>query len=139
MNMANQDQVIFAITVLTLATLTAFWLMRRAKMRRARNWPTEVGRVESTDVVLKSDGGQSAHYAELKYSYTVQGHTYSGAMRRRFILKGRADKWIAGFADSKALTVKYNPEKAKDSVLLDSDRLRTENISSGLNPTGNAR
>lgn len=117
----NQDQVITAISVLVLAFFTALWLMKRAKMHRARNWPPRVGKVESTDVVLKSDGGQPAYYAELKYSYNVLGQTHFGSLRRRFILKGRADKWIAGFAGGDSLTVRYNPQKPKDSVLLESD------------------
>src|SRR6266702_8850738 len=108
MNMTNQDQVIFAMPVLTLATLTAIWLMRRAKLRRARNWPTMQGRIESTSVTLKSGGGQpgsAAYYAEVKYSYTVQEQTYFGSLRHRFSLKGRADKWAERYSKGNALTV----------------------------------
>jgi hypothetical protein len=140
--MSNQDQVISAIAVLVLATLTALWLMRRAKMRRASDWPTEVGHVESTAVTLESGGGQpgsAAYYAELKYSYAVRGQTYFGGVRRRFILKGRADKWIAGFAKSKVLTVRYNPEKARDSVLLESDHVGAGSASGSLDSMGKAR
>ena len=90
-------------------------------------------------MTLKSDGGQPAYYAELKYFYTVQGQTYFGGLRRRFILKQRADKWIAGFANSKVLTVRHNPEKAKDSILLESDHIGADSASSGLDPTGKAR
>ncbi len=121
--MINQDQVLFAITVLTLVTLTALWILRRTKMRRARNWPTEVGHVESADVVLKSDGGQPAYFAELNYSYTVHGQTHFGSAGRRFMLKGRADQWVEGSAKGNALTVRFNPEEAEDSVLLEIDQV----------------
>jgi hypothetical protein len=126
--MINQDQVISAISFLVLATLTALWLMKRAKLRRARNWPTVLGRIDSTSVTLKSGGGQpgsAAYYAEVKYSYTVQEQTYFGSLRRRFILKGRADKWVETYSKAKVLTVRYDPQKIKDSVLLENDQAPT--------------
>ena len=129
MNMLNQENFVMAISFAFVGAVVVFWLLKRAKLRRAHNWPTEVGHVESTAVVLKSGGGQpgaAAYYAELKYSYTVQGQTYSGGLSRRFILKGRADKWIAKYANGEPLTVRYNPGKAKDSVLLDTDNLEAQ-------------
>jgi len=126
MNMINQDNIVMAISFVVVAAFVVFWLLKRAKLRRAHHWPTEVGHVESTAVVLKSGGGQpgaAAYYAELKYSYTVEGQTYSGGLSRRFILKGRADKWIAKYGNSDPLTIRYNPAKAKDSVLLDTDNI----------------
>ncbi len=129
--MINQDNIVMAISFVVVAAFVVFWLLKRAKRRRAQSWPTEVGHVESTAVVLKSGGGQpgaAAYYAELKYSYTVEGQTYSGGLSRRFILKGRADKWIAQYGNSDPLTVRYNPAKAKDSVLLDTDNLEAHGI-----------
>jgi hypothetical protein len=124
--MIDQDQVISAISALVLAILTALWFMGRAKLRRARNWPTVQGRIESTSVTLKSGGGQpgsAAYYAEVKYSYTVQEQTYFGSLRRRFILKGRADKWVETYSKANVLMVRYNPQKIKDSVLLKNDQV----------------
>src|SRR6266567_3471458 len=124
--MIDQDLAISAVSVLVLATLTALWLMRRAKLWRARNWTTVQGRIESTSVTLQSGGGQpgsAAYYAEVKYSYTVQEQTYFGSLRHRFILKGRADKWAERYSKGNALTVRYNPEKIKDSVLLENDQV----------------
>jgi len=129
MNMINQDNIVMAISFVVVAAFVVFWLLKRAKLRRSQSWPTEVGRVESTAVVLKSGGGQpgaAAYYAELKYSYTVQGQTYSGWLSRRFILKGRAEKWIARYGNNDPLTVRYNPAKARDSVLLDTDNLEAQ-------------
>jgi hypothetical protein len=137
--MINQDNFVLAITVLFLATATMLWLLKRAKLRRAHSWPTEVGRVESSAVMLSSGGGQpgaAAYYAELKYSYTVQGQTYSGGLRRRFILKGRADKWIGRYVNANPLTVRYNANNVNDSVLLESDHAGAGSASGGLNPMG---
>ena len=107
--MINQDNIVMAISFILVAAFVVFWLLKRAKLRRARSWPSEVGRVESTAVVLRSGGGQpgaAAYYAELKYSYTVQGQTYSGGLSRRFILKGRADKWIGKYTNHQALSIR---------------------------------
>lgn len=122
----NQEQFISTIAIIVVAAMTVVWLLRRAKFRRARNWPTANGQTESTSVILKSGGGQpgaAAYFAEVKYSYTVQGHTYYGGLRRRFILRGRADRWIAGYANNNSLIVRYNPNTAADSVLIESDRV----------------
>ena len=124
--MFNQDQVITTISILVLAILTALWLMRRMRLQRARNWPTMQGRVETTSVTLESGGGQpgsAAYYGEVKYSYTVQQQTYFGSARCRFMLKGRANKWIERYSKGNALTVSYNPQKFEDSVLLENDKL----------------
>lgn len=117
----NQDQVIFAASVVVLAVLSAVWLRDKAKRQRARNWPTAPGQVESTDLVLTSGGGQpgaAAFYAEVKYVYEVAGETYRGILRRRFILKGRADKWISEIAARNQVTVHYDPETPRDSFVL---------------------
>lgn len=120
----NQDLVILASSILVLAVMTVLWLMRRAKLRRARNWPMTAGRIESAGVTLESGGGQpgsAAHYAELKYSYQARGQAYRGRIRRRFLLKGAAEKWIARFSNGCPLTVRYNPSNVHDSVLLEAD------------------
>src|SRR6478609_11834005 len=121
----NQDQVITAISILVLAIMTALWLLRQVKIRRARNWPTINGQIASTSVILESGGsqpGSAAYYAEVEYSLTVSGQTYFGVLRRRFLLKGKADKWIAGYTRGQLLTVRYNPNAPKDSVLLEGDQ-----------------
>jgi len=120
----NQDQVITAISISVLAIMTALWLLRRVKIRRARNWPSVNGEIESTSVILDSGGsqpGSAAYYAEVEYSFTVSGQDYCGVLRRRFLLKGKADKWIAGYTRGQ-LTVRYNPNAPKDSVLLEGDQ-----------------
>jgi hypothetical protein len=140
--MLDQDKFISAISIVVVATAAVFWLLKRMKLRRARSWPSEVGRVESSSVRLESGGGQpgsAAYYAELKYSYTVQGRSYSGGLRRRFILKGRADKWIGKYSSGNPLTVRYNANKVEDSLLLESDQAGAGRVPRELNPMGNPR
>jgi hypothetical protein len=123
--MNREDAVVSLVSLAVLGFFFVRWLLRRAKLRRARNWPSELGRVQSTSVVLSSGGGQpgsAAFYAEVTYSYVVQGQTCSGVLRRRFLLEGRANKWMDSFAKSEVLTVRYNPQKIEDSVLLESDQ-----------------
>jgi hypothetical protein len=122
----NQDTVILVISILFVATAAAFWVSKRVKLRHARAWPTEAGRVESTSVTLQSGGGQpgaAAYYAEVRYSYAVQGQAFSGALRHRFMLKGRADKWVGGYTNGIPLTIRYNPSNPEDSVLFEDEQV----------------
>ncbi|HMG85520.1 MAG TPA: DUF3592 domain-containing protein [Terracidiphilus sp.] len=114
----------FTISILFLTGVAALWLRKRLRMKQARSWPTATGAVAATSVTLRSGGaqpGSAAYYAEIRYSYVVAGQNYPGTLRQRFILKGRADKWIENYANCKQLTVRYNPRKTKDSLLLADD------------------
>ncbi len=114
----NQDSLVLAISLAVLAGVAAYWLLKQRKMRRSRSWPTAPGQVESTDTRLRSTGPQqSKWYATVGYSYTVQGTAYSGTLQRTFMMKGSADKWIRKYARGGPLSLRYNPEKPKDSVL----------------------
>ena len=107
----NQDQIISVCSILVLAGMLAFWMLRLAKLRRARRWPVAQGEVQSTEVTLKAGTGQpgsAAYFAEIRYSYRVQGKTYQGRLRKRFLLKGRADRWVSGHS-RQSLPVRYNP------------------------------
>jgi hypothetical protein len=121
----NQDQVITVCSILVLAAMLTAWVLRRAKLRRARRWPVAPGEIQSAEVTLKAGSGQpgsAAYFAEIRYSYRVQGKTYLGRSRRRFLFKGRADKWVAEHS-KQDLPVRYNPSKFSDSVLLEQDRM----------------
>ena len=50
-------------------------------------------------IPLKTGTGQpdsAAYFAEVRYSYRVQGITYQGHLGKRFLMKGRADRWVSG-------------------------------------------
>jgi hypothetical protein len=122
--MDKQNLFLLIISILILAGIAALWLRKRMRLKRAHSWPAVHGNVVTTSVTLKSGGGQTgsaAYYAEVRYSYAVAGQNYSGALRQRFMLKGRAEKWVDTFATANPLTVRYNPKSANDSVLLIDD------------------
>src|ERR1700722_6762820 len=122
--MEAQNMFWFTISILFMAGAATLWPRKRLPLKHARSWPPAHGKVVATSVILRSGGaqpGSAAYYAEVKYSYIIEGQSYLGTLRQRFILKGRADKWIENYANGKPLTVKYNPRKTKDSVLLAED------------------
>ncbi len=119
----NQNSIVFAISIIVLAAFVVFWVLKRMKLRRARSWPKEVGEVDATTLKLESKGNnQSAWGASVQYSYSVQGAAYAGALRRQFLLKGSAEKWIGKYTTGAAVTVRYDPAKASDSVVFDDDQ-----------------
>jgi hypothetical protein len=123
--MGRQDVLWLIISLAVLAILAVFWVLKRMKLRRARAWPTLFGRMDSSAVRLHSNGAQPAgskFVAEIKYSYSLQGQRYSGSVRRSFLIKGKADKWIGNYAHGQPLMIRYNPDKPKDSVLFEDEQ-----------------
>jgi hypothetical protein len=119
----NQNNIVLAISIAVLAVFVVFWVLKRMKLRRARTWPTEAGRVDSTSLTLETTGNnQRAWVAIVKYSYSVQGAAYTGALRRQFLMKNSADKWIGRYTAGLPLAVRYDPRNAKDSVLFDKEQ-----------------
>ena len=119
----NQNNIVFVISVAVLAAIVVFWVLKRMKLRRARSWPKEVGKVDATSLKLVSTGNnQSQWAAAVQYSYTVQGAAYSGALRRQFLLKGSAEKWVGKYTTGLPLTIRYDPANSKDSVVFDDDQ-----------------
>lgn len=113
---------------LVFVVLLCRWILQRLKVRRAAAWPVEVAHMQSSGVALSSGGGQpgaAAYYAELRYSYTVQGTSHEGSVRRRFMRKESAEAWIQKFTTADVLTVRYNPGNPADSVLLEGDQVDT--------------
>ena len=127
--MINQDNIWLAISVVVLAIVAGGWLLRRAKLRRARSWPTTAGRVESSVMRLQSRGNnQSIWVAEVQYSYTVDGGSSSGSLRRTFLLNKSAEKWIANYPNGRPVTIRYNPNKTNDSVLDERDQIEQRDV-----------
>lgn len=132
--MNHTDSWVSILCILAGAVLFGRWLSQRRKYRLAASWPVELGHLDSSRVVFESGGGQpgvaSAYYGELKYSYTVQGTSYPGSTRRRFMRKDSAEKWTQQFTTSDMLTVRYNPDAPADSVLREEDQTGVVRISS---------
>ena len=60
--------------------------------------------------------------AHVRYAYEVLGQSHSGGLAREFILMGRAEKWIAIYPTGRALTVRVNPHRPADSILLEAEQ-----------------
>jgi hypothetical protein len=123
--MGRHDALWLAISLGTVVILAVFWVLRRMKLRRARTWPAQLGRLDSTAVRLYSNGGQAAgskFLAELKYSYSAQGQQYSGGLCRSFLLKARANRWIGNYAVGQRIMVRYNPAKPRNSVIFEDEQ-----------------
>ena len=119
----NSDNVVSFGFIILGGVIAVVMLLKRLKRRRAGRWPTAAGHVESTRTYLQETGeNQSTWMAEVKYAYQVQGESHSGVFRHSFVLKGRADKWIGGYPIGRALTVRVNPFKPADSLILDREQ-----------------
>ena len=123
--MNHIDVWISVFCIVVGVVMVSRWILRRRKYRLAASWPVETGHLESSGVVLSSGGGQpgaAAYFAELRYSYAVQGNRYTGFLRRRFLRKGSAERWVQQFTANDMLTVRYSPEAPGDSVLRQEDQ-----------------
>jgi uncharacterized protein DUF3592 len=120
----NSDNILpLSISILCAVGVLGFMLLKVLKRRRARNWPTAAGHVESTRVFLQERGeNQSMFVAEVRYAYQVLGETHAGVLARDFLLRGRADKWLGGYPSGRALTVRVNPHKPTDSLVLEREQ-----------------
>ena len=114
----------FALSLIGAAGFAAYWLFQRVRRRRARTWPRETGRVNSTTIRLERRGDyQSVHVAEVSYSYAIGAQSYSGQLRRTFLLRGRAEKWIDGYREGAPVSIRYNAKDARDSLLFEDEQV----------------
>jgi hypothetical protein len=96
------------------------WLQRK----RAEDWPSAEGRIESADV--KKAGGfavskRSGQYvAELGYSYSVAGQRYGQLFKRDFPTEREAQEFLRDLTN-KPITVHYDSTKPSASTLSNSD------------------
>jgi hypothetical protein len=96
------------------------WLQRK----RAEDWPTKEGRIESADV--KKAGGftvskRSGQYvAELGYSYSVTGERFGQLYKRDFSTEPEAWEFVRDLK-GKPITVHYSTAKPSTSTLSNSD------------------
>jgi hypothetical protein len=119
----NSDNIVSLVVILLGGIVGVFWFLKYLKRRRARRWPTAAGRVESTHAHLQERGeGQSMWVGEVRYVYEVLGESHSGCLARDFLIKGRADKWLGSYPSGRALTVRVNPFKPADSLLVEREQ-----------------
>jgi hypothetical protein len=89
---------------------------------QANSWPSVTGQIESVDVNepkgffgLKTSRSTTC-FAEIAYSYRVDGNTYTGQNRREFGDEDEAWEFLRDLKD-KAVAIQYNPRKPGASSL----------------------
>src|SRR5579863_5519650 len=119
----NSDNIISFGVIILGAVVLVVWLLTYLKRRRARNWPTAAGHVQSTLVRTEERGeNMSKIVAYVSYTYEVLGESHSASFSREFMLDSRARKWVGGYPAGRVLTVRVNPFKPADSIVLEREQ-----------------
>ncbi|MGI4827094.1 MAG: hypothetical protein ACRYFU_02740 [Janthinobacterium lividum] len=85
---------------------------------RSRDWPRAKGIL--TDA--RTDGSYGYPLAEVTYSYTVDGTSYSGLYKKGFWYRDSAVRFAQGLASQTELVVRYRLGSPVDSFLRKSDQ-----------------
>ncbi len=101
-----------------LMVVDALWkrTLRSKRRRDAESWPTAAGTLETTSVESSRDLLPGRRLLHAAYSYTVEGHWYSGFDERA--LKGTQAEQEASRLRGVRVQVRYNPRDPSDSLLL---------------------
>lgn len=121
--MQKQELFWLSISILLLAAALVLWLLKRQRLRKARSWPAQMGKIVSTDVRWESRGDKNSVYvAEAVYVFELDGSSHSDKIRRTFMFKGKAEKWVSNYPQGRPVTVHYNPEKYADCVMFEDEQ-----------------
>lgn len=121
--MQKQELFWLSISILLLAAALVLWLLKRQRLRKARSWPVQMGKIVSTDVRWESRGDKNSVYvAEAVYVFELDGSSHSDKIRRTFMFKGKAEKWVSNYPQGRPVTVHYNPEKYADCVMFEDEQ-----------------
>ena len=88
----------------------------KLKQGRAESWPMVSATIDRA-VVISNDNG---YYADLLYSYSVNGDYFSGAHQKAFRREKRADEFTAS-VHHQQVWVRYRPEDPQDSLIREQD------------------
>lgn len=102
-------------------------LWRRLKRSRAQNWSSAPGRIELVDArqpkvlffFVPSKDSSANHLAELKYSYSLEGNSFTGRYEREFPTEWEAWEFLRDL-QGKSVTVSVNPLNPSSSTLSES-------------------
>jgi hypothetical protein len=109
-----------------LAFILAGWaapLWRWLQRRKASGWPAAEGRIESVEITKPNFSfttKRGNYVAQLGYSYSIAGSTYSGQYKRQFPTGREAEEFVRDL-QGKPVAVHYNPNNPSSSALLESD------------------
>lgn len=121
--MQKQELFWLSISILLLVCALVLWLRKRLRLRRARSWPVQVGRIVSTDVRWESRGDESSVYvAEVVYAFELGGNSHFDKFRRTFLFKAKAEIWVSNYPQGRPVTVHYNPEKHSDCAMFEDEQ-----------------
>jgi hypothetical protein len=85
---------------------------------RCKNWEVTKGAIVTAQVSLWINS-----CAVVKYTYELQGATYTGIYRRGFwISTDLAERVVARIGDLKSIAVRYNPASPSKSYLMEEDQ-----------------
>jgi hypothetical protein len=108
------------LAFLLVGAVKPMW--RKIKSRLVNSWPSVTGKIERVDVNepkgflgLKTSS-TPRYFAEIEYSYGVDGNTYTGTNRREFGDQDEAWDFLRDLK-GKAVVVHYNPGKPGASSL----------------------
>ncbi len=113
-----QQSGIFVLVIFLAVLAERGW--QSLRRRKARSWPIAQGRVHSADWRQPRTGTNRYFLAHVSYYYFVDGHFYSGYHRRSFSKAAAAAEWVKGMLGA-SLEVRYNPQNAAKSLLLEGD------------------
>jgi len=89
-------------------------LLRLMSENRSRTWPVTTGRIEESSC----PAWKSYPIAEVVYTYTAEGASYSGAHKRAFFWsKDSAKDYADRFTQTSCVVVRYKPGEPMKSVV----------------------
>lgn len=117
------------LAIIFLALLAALWIYGKVRRHKAHSWPTAEGRVESCESKYETTGfDPNTHITtrkwvvRMKYSYLVEGKTYSGSYLRQFNRQEKAEEWMSDFNVAQALIIRYHPKTHSSSELFEKEQ-----------------
>src|SRR5579859_1000612 len=112
------------LAIIFLALVATGWIYSKIRRHQAHSWPSADGKVESCEAKWESTGyDPNTHITShkwvvrMKYSYAVEGKTYSGNYRRNFNQEEDAQEWMVDFKTGQALIIRYHPKTHSSSEL----------------------
>lgn len=104
--------------VLDIIVVFLFRITRRVfRELQSRNWPSLMGAIKTSE----APSSAMYSYAEIIYSYTVTGETYTGTYVRGFWDGSTAERFARKFGPKQKILVSYDPLHPMKSFLRDRD------------------
>ena len=119
------------ITGITLTGLVIYWISRIIRYWGSDSWTLSSGRVERYDnPTYMGDTRKGTCFTQVRYSYSVDNHEYSGAWLTPALRNLEAlNEWLKKELPlGKEVSVRYKPGKPGRSVMVDGPELQSEPV-----------